>query len=245
VNTCESLRDDLSELPIAKVSAVMLHASLRKIGPIQGGPEVLLDVILELLPEDSPLLMPLGSNDNEPFNAKTSPAEVEIGALAEIFRRRKDTIVNDHVAGRFGAIGKGGEYLLNPTPLHDYLGPGSVLERFTQINGSVLRIGADLDTVTLTHYAEYLADIPNKKRVTRSYQRADIGDQEIESLDDSDGIVAWSGGDYFSQILIEFLNSGQVLIGKVGEARAELFEAQSFVRFSVDWLESNFKKLNL
>lgn len=240
MHTRDFIRSQMVSLGVNNSPALMLHASLRKIGLIQGGPEVLLDVIVETLPENSALLMPLGADDREPFDMKTSLAEKDIGALAEIFRCRKETLVNDHVAGRFGAIGKASQKLLNPTPLNDYYGPGSLLDRFTQMNGSVLRIGADLDTVTLTHYAEYLADIPNKKRVNRKYVRSDTGLQFIESLDDTNGISEWKKGDYFSQILIDYLKEGRAKVAIVGNSRAEIFRAQDFVHYSVQWLESNF-----
>jgi len=234
------LISQLLDLGVDKCSALMLHVSLRKMGPLPGGAEALLDLLEQLLPEDSAIVMPLGAEPGGPFNAKTTPAEKEIGALAEIFRCRKGTRVNDHVAGRFAVKGRLGKMLLNPTPRNDYLGPGSLLERFTRINGSVLRIGADLDTVTLTHYAEYLANIPNKRRVTREYLHSKHGVQYIESLDDSDGIVSWDKGDYFSQILIDYLKEGRAKVGMVGNAVAELLSADDFVRYAVRWLESNF-----
>lgn len=234
------IKSQLIELGIGNSSALMLHASIRKIGPIQGGAEALLDIILGILPENSALLMPLGSNDGETFDAKRSVAEKDIGVLAEIFRCREETLVNDHAAGRFGAIGKLSLKLLNPTPLNDYHGPGSLLDRFTQMNGLVLRVGADLDTVTLTHYAEYLANIPNKKRVKRKYVRSDTGVQIIESLDDTNGIFVWEKDDYFSQIMIDYLAEGRATVGKIGNSVAELFRAQDFVHYSVQWLESNF-----
>jgi aminoglycoside N3'-acetyltransferase len=147
--------------------------------------------------------------------------------------------VNDHAAARFGAYGPKATELLEPMPLHDYLGPGSVLERFTEMNGAILRLGANIDTVTLTHYAEYLAKIPNKRRVRLRYERADIGEQWIESLDDTYGIAEWEGGDYFPQILIDFMAAGYAKIGPVGNSTAELFEAKPFVKFAVKWLESH------
>lgn len=240
MHTRDLISSQLVKLGIDSLPALMLHAGIRKIGPIQGGPGILLDLLVEILPESSVLVMPLGSNDDELFDAKTSAAEKDIGALAEIFRCRKNTLVNDHVAGRFGAVGRASKMLLNPTPLNDYYGPGSLLDRFTQMNGSVLRVGADLDTVTLTHYAEYLANIRNKKRVKREYFRADTGSQCIESLDDTNGIVDWENGDYFTQILIDYLAEGCAKVGTIGNAKAEIFEAQDFVRHSVHWLESNF-----
>ena len=71
-------------------------------------------------------------------------------------------------------------------------------------NGRVLRLGADTNTVTLIHYAEYLADVPSKRRVRRHRRLAAPRGPEIrvvECLDDSNGIVDWPGEDYFSVIL--------------------------------------------
>ena len=107
------------------------------------------------------------------------------------------------------------------------------------MNGAVLRLGANVDTVTLTHYAEYLANVPNKRRVRLRYERADIGEQWIESLDDTYGIDEGEDGDYFPQIFLDFLAAGYVKTGPVGNCTAELFEAKPFVKFAVKWLESH------
>ena len=92
------------------------------------------------------------------------------------------------------------------------------------------------DTVTLTHYAEYLADVPHKRRVRRRCVRADVGELWIESLDDTDGIAVWDGGDYFPQIFLDYRASGRVRVGPVGRCEAELFDAAAFVAFAVDWM---------
>src|SRR5690606_26831517 len=112
--------------------------------------------------------------------------------------------VNDHAGARFAALGPRAEELLEPSPLHDYYGRGSVLQRFADMGGSVLRLGADTNTVTLTHWAEYLAEVPGARRVRVRYVRADSGEQLIESLDDSEGLVDWPHGDYFHELFMDF-----------------------------------------
>ena len=132
-----------------------------------------------------------------PFDAKTTPVDVEeMSTFAEIFRRHPGVLVSDHAAARFGALGPARQALLEPTPLQDYYGFGSVQERFTEAFGTVLRLGADVNTLTLTHYAEYRAQLSDKRRAQLRYVRADIGEW-IEGLDDTDGIRDWPHGDYF------------------------------------------------
>ena len=103
----------------------------------------------------------------------------------------------------------------------------------------MLRLGANPDTVTLTHYAEYVAKIPDKRRAKRRYVRADVGEQWIESLDDTDGIAVWAYGDYFPQIFFDFVAAGCARVGYVGNCSAELLPARGFVDFAVRWIETN------
>lgn len=234
------IEHDLLALGVKPNSVLMVHASMRKMGPVVGGAEAVLESLLKLLTPKGTLLMMLSADPDEPFDHQRTPVDIEdMGILAEVFRKHPEAKVNDHAADRFAALGSKAEYLLRPSPLHDYYGPGSVLERLVNSNGSILRLGANVDTVTLTHYAEYLANIPNKRRVKRRYIRADIGEQWIESLDDSDGIAEWTGGDYFPQILIDFVAEGNAKVGAVGNCLAELLDARLFVDFAVKWLEKN------
>jgi aminoglycoside N3'-acetyltransferase len=229
----------LQELGVRAAVPLMVHASLRSVGPIEGGANGLLDALVEVLGPGGTLLMVLSASQDAPFDPLSSKADEDMGVLAEVFRQRAGVRVNDHAAARYGALGAQSLQLLEPVPLHDYHGPGSVLDRFTALGGSVLRLGANIDTVTLTHLAEYRANVPNKRRVRLRYVRADIGEQWIESLDDTYGIVDWSQGDYFPRILIDFLAAGRARTGRVGSCTAELLEAQPFVDFATAWMEKH------
>ena len=232
------ISEQLQELGVRPGDIVMVHASLRRVGPVEGGADAVLDGLLDSLGPGGTLLMVLGADDEKPFDALASEADEDMGVLAEVFRQRAGTRVNDHADARYGAWGPDAAELLEPVPHHDYHGPGSVLSRFAGARARVLRLGADLDTLTLTHWAEYLAKVPNKRRVRRRYMRADSGECWIEGLDDSDGIANWRGGDYFPQILVDFLAAGHARSGPVGNCTAELFETATFVEFAVEWLET-------
>lgn len=227
----------LRALGIRAGDLLMVHASMRRVGPVERGAVGMIDALREAVGMRGTLLMVLSADDSEPFDALRSPVDVEdMGVLPEVFRTYPGVAVNNHPADRFAAIGPAAARLLEPAPVHDYHGPGSVLERLTELGGRVLRLGANPDTVTLTHYAEYLADVPDKVRVRRRYVRADIGEVWIESLDDTDGIATWDQGNYFPQVFLDYRTSGAVRIGRVGRREAELFDARPFVQFSVDWL---------
>src|SRR5690606_13358908 len=112
-----------------------------------------------------------------------------------------------------------------------------------ECGGWILRLGADPDTTTLTHLAEYLADVPDKIRVRRAYRRSSDEIVWVDSLDDCDGFVDEKRDEtagYFSQVLFDFLDEGRVSRARVGGCDAELFRADEFLTFAIQWLERHF-----
>ena len=254
----ERLTTDLRELGVRTGDLLMVHASLRSIGPSHGGADGVIDALDAAVGSDGTLLMTLGADDdwswvNErpeaerpdlladavPFDALVTPADPDVGVLAEVLRTRPGTVVSNHPEGRFGARGRLAHVLVDDVPWDDYYGPGSPLERLVEHGGRVLRLGADLDTLTLLHYAEYLAPVPSKRRVRRHRRlRTDAGPElrTVECLDDSDGIVDHPGEDYFATILRAYLARGAARVGLVGSAPSELIEAGDVVQFGVGWM---------
>jgi len=254
----ESLAADLRRLGVAAGDLLMVHASLRAIGPVEGGADGVLDALEATVGPRGTLFMTLGARDDwawvnerpeadrpgllrdaEPFDALVTPAQPDVGTLAEVFRRRPGTKVSGHPEGRFAASGARAGELVEAAPWHDYYGPGSPLERFVRGGGRVLRLGADLDTLTVLHYAEYLAPVPSKRRVRRHRMVMGPDGPElrvVECLDDEHGIVDHPGEDYFAVILREYLATGRAVIGVVGRATSELIDAADVVEFGAAWM---------
>lgn len=238
----EDLAADLARLGVTPGRAVMVHASLRRIGPVEDGPAGVVRALDLAVGAEGGLLMTLGSEDDGPFDPLVTPAQADVGYLAEVFRRTPGTQVTDNPEGRFGARGGLAPRLLQDPPWDDYYGPGSALQRLCDLCGAVLRLGADPDTVTLLHYAEYLAPVPGKRRATR--ERLVVGDgapvrRTVSCLDDEYGIVDVEGEDYFKTILEAYLATGAGQRGQVGDAASELLDARDLVRFSVRWMGEN------
>lgn len=246
---------------------IMVHASFRKLGLArtdfgESGAELLLDVLDEAVGRSGTLLMTLGTayaldwvnrqpveqradllRGTEALDFRSAPAMADVGWLGEAFRTRQGTIVSDNPSGRFGARGAVANALLADQPWHDYYGPGSPLHKLCDNGGKILRLGANYDTVTALHYAEYLAHLPEKKRTRWDYLLATPEGPShvlIECLDDSDGIVEWHGEDYFALILKAYLKLGRHRSGLVGEAQSELIDASDIVLFGAHWMEQNF-----
>jgi aminoglycoside N3'-acetyltransferase len=264
VASIAKLVGDLGRLGVADGSVVMVHASLRAIGPVEGRAAGVVRALDAAVGSSGTLLMVLGADDdwawvNErpeadraqlladavPFDPLVTPAEPDVGVLAEVFRTMPGTVVSSHPEGRFAARGRLATEFVRDVPWHDYYGPGSPLHRLVDAGGSVLRLGADTNTVTLIHYAEYLANVPGKRRVRRHRRvRGPLGPElrTVECLDDSNGIVEWPGEDYFATILVDYLATAAAPRGVVGRAPAELLDARGLVAFAVGWMTERFSR---
>ena len=265
--TREDLLADLRALGVRGGDLLMVHASLRRIGLSraeagEGGAERLLDALEAAVGPDGTVMMVLGSHyemdwvnkgpietraqllaGSAPLVPATAPAMAEVGWLAETFRRRPGTVFSDNPSGRFGARGARAAELMAGQPWNDYYGPGSPLDKLVGAGGRILRLGANPDTLTALHYAEYLAELPDKIRTRWDYVLADPGGGPrhawIDCLDDSRGIAEWRGDDYFVDILEAYLALGRHRDGLVGKARSELIDAADLVDFGARWMETN------
>lgn len=257
----DELAADLARLGVRRGDVLMVHASLRAIGGVEGRAAGVVAALDAAVGADGTLLMTLGAEDEwswvndhpedvreeflrdaEPFDAAATPAASDVGVLAEVFRTAPGTRVSNHPEGRFGARGPLALALLRDVPWDDYYGPGSPLDRLVDAGGRVLRLGADENTVTLIHYAEYLAHVRDKRRVRRHRRVLGPDGPEIrvvECLDDTLGIVDWHGEDYFALILRDYLATHDVPRGRVGDADATLLDARDLVTCAVRWMQTH------
>jgi aminoglycoside 3-N-acetyltransferase len=262
--THSRLTQDFRALGVSAGDLVMLHASVKSVGWIVGGPDVVLQALLDVLTPAGTLMMYVGWNDGTqemdswpeerrrayeeecpPFNPATSRAVIEWSVLTERLRTWPGARRSANPEASVAAVGAKAEWITANHPLQYGYGPGSPLERLVDAGGKVLLLGSPFSNVTLLHYAESVARIPGK-RVTR--YRVPVLEagrrvwKHVEEFDTTDGIVEWKGEDYFGLITREFIEQGGsgVATGRVGNAEAYLLDAGRLHRFAVAWMEGHF-----
>ena len=121
-------------------------------------------------------------------------------------------------------------------------GPQSPFGKLVEADGKTLMLGAPLDTMTLLHHAEHVAEHTNKR--IRRYEAPMLIDgqkvwqsfEEFDTSDPPDGLP----DDYFADIVEEFLSTGRGARGQVGAATSVLVKAREIVPFAAGWLEARF-----
>jgi len=252
----EQLADDFRALGVSPGGAVMLHASVRSVGELVGGPDQIHLALKDALTPDGTLLMYAGcpryfdevgrgnltpEQEREvldklpPFDPDTARSARDHGVLVEFLRTFPGSRVNRHVT-RFVVWGNQAEHLVSHQPWDNALGEGSALERFLRLDGKILLLGADHDTVTFLHYAEHVVDIRDK-RIARYQVPVDEGGRRVwraqEEVDSSNGAHANWPDRFFARITDAYLASERNGGGRVGDAPSYFFPASGLLDFAL------------
>lgn len=257
----QQLAADLRSLGIAPGDVVMVHASVKAIGDIAGGPDEVHLALKDALTPDGTLLMyascpqyvdEVGRGNLSPgeerelldklpaFDAATARAARDNGTLVEFFRSYPGARVNDHVA-RFVAWGREAARLFSSQPWNYAFGRDSALDSFLALDGKILLLGCDHDTVTFLHYVEHVADIPDKRVARFKVPVQENGVRVWRDMEEYDTSAAGAHANwpdrFFARLVDSYLAASGNRGGRIGDAPSFLFAARALFGFARPWME--------
>lgn len=157
----EGIRDVLTRSGLRTGDHLLVHSSLRSIGPIEGGPEALIEGLFEVISVAGTLAMPTfnyGSPLPEPFfDPKTTPSKT--GALTEIFMRYPGALRSLHPTHSIAARGERAEEFVAGHNKFTTFGIGSPIDRLAQADGYVLLMGVSHLANSCIHVGESYAGV--------------------------------------------------------------------------------------
>jgi aminoglycoside 3-N-acetyltransferase len=254
--TRSSLAVDLGAIGLEPGDAVLVHAGLRSVGRVIGGPDTILAAMREVVgPEgtilgytdwqledderDDPALRP----HIPAFDPLTSRSTRDNGFWPEMLRTTPGALRSGNPGASMAAIGGRAAWFTADHALDYGYGPQSPLGKLVEAKGKVLMLGAPLGRITLLHHAEHLARFPNKR--VKRYEAPLLVDgiatwrwfEEFDTSNSPDGM----DDEYFETILLEFLATGEGRRGLIGEAESVLVPADRIVAFAVRWMEEHIR----
>ena len=253
---------DLRALGLARGDVVMVHASLRAIGEIAGGPDEVHLAIRTVVGTSGTMFMYASCPEYvdevgrgrltaeqeaeileklPPFDPETARSARDNGALVELFRTYPGSRVNHHVA-RFVVWGKHTDYLISPQPWDFPFGRGSLLDRFVELDGKILLLGSDHDNVTFLHYAEHIAEIPDKRiarfRVPIEENGVRVWRETAEYDTSSQGVHANWPDNFFALLVDGYLEAAGNRGGRVGNAASYLINARGLLEYALPVMQA-------
>jgi aminoglycoside 3-N-acetyltransferase len=268
----QEIADGFRLLGVAPGDVIMLHASVRAVGEVAGGPDQIHLALRDAAGPGGTMMMYVGCpsyyddigrgiltarqerevvEKHPAFDPLTTRSARAHGILVEFFRTYPGTLVNNHIA-RFAAAGSGARHLLAEQPWDFPYGVDSPLERFLKLDGRILLLGSDHDEVTFLHHVEHVVDFPDKNIARYKVPYAIDGGivwREVQEVNTSDdGAHANWPDRFFSQLVDGYLDASGNQGGNVGGARAHLFSARGLYDFAAPVMQAvaaNLRSLDL
>lgn len=253
--TVSSLVADLRALGVGAGDTLLVHSSLSALGWVSGGPQAVVDALMEVVTPEGTLVMPTHTSQytdpagwgnppvpadwverihetRPPYRPAITPAR-GMGAIPECFRDYPGVHRSRHPVYSFAAWGADAATVVDDHPFDFALGGDSPLGRVYDLDGDVLMLGTDYETTTSFHLAEYRADIDidttsHEAPISRDGERVMVEYEDIE-IDSDD----------FAELGAAFEADVGLNRGTVGAADSRLVGQRPLVDYAVDWLEAN------
>lgn len=223
------LADQLATLGVQRDGVLLVHCAFSAVGPVEGGPNGLIDALLTVLGPHGTLAMPsMSDDDGHVFDPDSTPC-TGMGIVAETFRTRTGVRRSDsHHA--FAAIGEHAKAISAPHPLQAPHGEDSPVGRIAALDGQVLLLGVGHDGNTTVHLAEELAGVRYRQPMSSTVAGAD-GPMQVEYDEPDHCCLNFARMD-------AWLGAAQH-IGIVGHGPARLMRARDVVAVALDRLRAD------
>jgi aminoglycoside 3-N-acetyltransferase len=245
----------------------MVHCRMSALGHVVGGAETVVRALLDALGPEGTLMAYTGWQDEPPddldgldeetrrtylqehpaYDPRVALSRRDHGRIPEALRTWPGARHSGHPEAGVAALGPLAGALTASHPYDDAYGAGTPYARLVELGGQVALLGAPLDSATLVHHAEAVAQVPGKRRVSYQYPVLEGGGRVWRTcwdIDTSEGALPYERvlgeEDYIGHIARSSLAAGAGRSGQVGKATAYVFEARGLVEHAVGWIERNF-----
>lgn len=159
------LLQDLADMGLTGQETILIHFSMKSIGPVDGGADTVLDALMEFF---RPGLLLLPTHTWRTINAANPVFDVCtssccVGILPELFRQRPGVVRSLHPTHSMAGYGQqvvsylAGEELRN-TPCT----PGGCYDRLKDVGGKILLVGVTHARNTYIHSIEEVLNVPHR-----------------------------------------------------------------------------------
>lgn len=256
----DRLAGQLSGLGVVPGGVLIVHASMRAVGPVDGGAHAVVAALRDVLGPHGTLVVPaftpensdtspqyrsrvrgLGRQDRDAVRATmpafdpATTAAPSMGRLAEAVRRSPGSARSTHPQTSFAALGPLADRVLSRHRPDCHLGEESPLARLYDLRAQILLLGTGFESCSAFHLAEYR--VPSPPRRTYRCVVSDGGRRrwwEYEDVALDDGDFAALGADFERSAPAPAIDTT-----RVGSATSRLFRFPEAVGFATQWLTAH------
>jgi aminoglycoside 3-N-acetyltransferase len=237
----QNLIDGFRKVGLNAGDIVLVHSSFNSLGGVEGGPQAVIDALLDVLTPEGTLIMPtfnFGFNQGEPWDVQKTPSKM--GVLTELVRLNPESRRVFHPFYSFAILGKLKDELAS-VRYKDSYGPDSIFARLRKLDGKIMIIGLSYNhSMTFFHHVEQTQGVDYRfiKKFT-----GEVTDEAGRTYTDTFTMLV-RDLDKGVQTAVDPMGAmlekhGIVSIGKIGNADVKLMKANDVFRVTVEEMKQN------
>jgi len=256
--TKQEIVQNLKDMGIQQGDIVYVQSSLRSIGNVIGGPDTVIDALIEAVGPKGTVAMPAFSipkggmletlERGEVFDPDTTPST--IGLVQETFRKREGVLRSIHPTSSVSAFGSKAKLIIEGHHTSgSNFGVGTPLHKIIKHGGKTIGIGVELDKVSFYHTAEDVV-VPFPLEVywhedfdAKVLENGKLTTMKVRPLSpkvSKTRIDKRPAGDWIRNLITDILiDRGVLKYGYIGDARTWIMRADEFLEVYKDLLGKN------
>ncbi len=151
---------NFKEIGLQAGDTVLVHSSYKSLGGVDGGPQVVIDALLDVLGPEGTLVMPAFNfdfNKGQPWDVRSTPSQM--GVLTELVRTDPRARRIFHPIYSFSIIGKHAEELTRERYKSSYERK-SLFGKLRDLDGKIMIIGLSYNhSLTFVHHVEEMEGV--------------------------------------------------------------------------------------
>lgn len=234
----EALAEGFRQLGLRPGDTVLVHSALRTLGPVAGGANSVVAVLLDLLRPEGTLVVPTFTFAHE---AEADPIidprrdRSEMGILTEVARSHPEARRSIAFRHSFAAIGRRAGIITETDPA---LSPFDLRASFgvmLALGTRVVLLGVTYTSSTSHHFAEMVCDVPYRHTIPKTVKvRRPDGSVVAQNMIDyqpksSGGSYYGSRGPDFNRLGVMLERQGKVGQTFIGNAGVRRFEMRDLI----------------
>jgi aminoglycoside 3-N-acetyltransferase len=241
--TKQDLIRGIESIGIKPDDTLMVHSSMKAVGDVDGGAEVVLDAFIDYM-KSGLLVFPTHTwmtvkRENPVFNILTEPSCV--GVLSNLFLKRKGVVRSAHPSHSVAALGDdAADYISGEERFDTPCANGSVHWKLMERRAKILFLGCPLSKNTFIHGVEEWCGIPYRLSADRVPFRIIFPDGSIidrPCFTHKSPVPDISV--HYAKLTVPFMKTGAAMSGRIGDAESVICDSVKMFELTSGFLAKN------
>lgn len=228
------LVENFQALGLRPGDTLLVHSSYKSFSGVEGGPQTVIDALLDVIGGDGTLIMPNFNFDfckGEPWDVRTTPSHM--GAMTNMVRENPKAKRVFHPIYSFAILGRYADYLTRERYKSSY-GVNSLFAKLRQLDGKIMVVGLRYtDSMTFFHHVEEMEGVDYRYMKEFTGMVTDEDGNTFEDTftmlvrDIEKGVI--TEVDPMGELMEQ---AGVIAVRKIGDAKVCLMKANEVYEFT-------------